>query len=182
MMIAVKGSPTMWSSTTQTTDVTFPPGVWTQRPDLNPTTTNGVESFHGHLNAEFLAPHPNIYVKLRLRSSSSATANCYLHFHWIAFIHTSTTNLTKSRQRQIRETTAVLYRLSSWYFKSEGLFATFSLGLSCSAISICANVLMNAKAYLLLSSCCAFHRAMHFSAKCGIAIACRLSVRLSVRL
>ena len=31
--------------------------------------------------------------------------------------------------------------------------------------------------------CCVnnFYRAMHFSAKCGIAIACRLSVRLSVR-
>jgi len=35
---------------------------WAQRPDLNPTTTNGAESFHGHLNAEFLVPHPNIYV------------------------------------------------------------------------------------------------------------------------
>jgi len=26
---------------------------------------NGAESFHGHLNAEFLAPHPNIYVFVR---------------------------------------------------------------------------------------------------------------------
>jgi len=40
----------------------FPPGVWAQRPDLNSTTTDGAESFHGHLNAEFLAPHPSIYV------------------------------------------------------------------------------------------------------------------------
>jgi len=40
----------------------FPPGVWAQRPDLNPRTTNGAESFHGHLNAEVLAQHPNIYV------------------------------------------------------------------------------------------------------------------------
>jgi len=44
----------------------FPPGVWAQRPDLNPTTTNGAESFHGHLNAEFLAPHPNIYVEVKV--------------------------------------------------------------------------------------------------------------------
>ena len=61
MMIAVEGSPTTWSSTIDD-GCDFPPGVWAQRPDLNPTTTNGAESFHGHLNAEFLAPHPNIYV------------------------------------------------------------------------------------------------------------------------
>ena len=36
--------------------------VRAQRPDLHPTTTNGAESLHGHLNAEFLAPHPNIYI------------------------------------------------------------------------------------------------------------------------
>ena len=32
----------------------------------------------------------------------------------------------------------------------------------------------------LLHNWCSFYRAMHFSAKHGIAIACRLSVRLSV--
>jgi len=51
----------------------FPPGVWAQRPDLNPTTTNGAESFHGHLNAEFLAPHPNInvFVQALLRQQTA---------------------------------------------------------------------------------------------------------------
>jgi len=39
----------------------FPPCVWAQRPDFLPTPTNRAESFHVHLNAEFLAPHLNIY-------------------------------------------------------------------------------------------------------------------------
>ena len=68
----------------------FPPGVWEQRPDLNLTTTNGAESFHGHLNAEFLAPHPNIYVIVQaLLRQQTAT-----YISTGSFIHTSA---TKSR-------------------------------------------------------------------------------------
>ena len=37
-------------------------------------------------------------------------------------------------------------------------------------------------AYLLEKQLCHFYRAMHFSAKCGLAIACRLSVCPSVTL
>ena len=33
----------------------FPPILWAESPDLNPATTNGCESYHAHLNAEFYA-------------------------------------------------------------------------------------------------------------------------------
>ena len=42
-----------------------------------PVTTNGAESYRGHLNAEFNSPHPNIYifveVFLRQQAESLAT-------------------------------------------------------------------------------------------------------------
>jgi len=64
--------------------VTFPPGVCAQRPDFNPTT-NGAESFHGHLNAEFLAPHPNIYVFVQtLLRQQTAT---YISTGSLSFTH-----------------------------------------------------------------------------------------------
>lgn len=44
------------------TDSDFPPTLWAHAPDIMPVTTNGAESYHGHLNAQFNAPHPNIYV------------------------------------------------------------------------------------------------------------------------
>ena len=43
-------------------DSDFSPTLWAHAPDVMPVTTNGAESYHGHLNAEFNAPHPNIYV------------------------------------------------------------------------------------------------------------------------
>ena len=44
-------------------DSNFPPTLWAQPPDLSmPHTNNGAESYHSHLNAEFYAKHPNIYM------------------------------------------------------------------------------------------------------------------------
>ena len=43
-------------------DCDFPPSIWAHAPDLQPVTTNGAESYHGHLNSDFQAPHPNIYL------------------------------------------------------------------------------------------------------------------------
>jgi hypothetical protein len=41
----------------------FPVDFWAQSPqDINPSTTNGAESFHAHLNNDIATPHPNIYV------------------------------------------------------------------------------------------------------------------------
>ena len=38
----------------------FPPILWAESPDLHPATTNGCESYHAHLNAEFNSAQPNI--------------------------------------------------------------------------------------------------------------------------
>ena len=44
-------------------DSNFPPTLWAQPPDLSmPHTNNGAESYHSHLNAEFYAKRPNIYM------------------------------------------------------------------------------------------------------------------------
>ena len=43
-------------------DSDFPPTLWAHAPDVMPVTTNGAESYHGHLNVEFNAPHPNICI------------------------------------------------------------------------------------------------------------------------
>ena len=43
-------------------DSDFSATLWAHAPDVMPVTTNGAESYHGHLNAEFNAPHPNIYI------------------------------------------------------------------------------------------------------------------------
>ena len=43
-------------------DSDFPPTLWVHAPDVMSVTTNGAESYHGRLNAEFNAPHPNIYI------------------------------------------------------------------------------------------------------------------------
>jgi len=46
-----------------TVDSNFPPTLWAQPPDLSmPHTNNGAESYHSHLNAEFYAKRPNIYM------------------------------------------------------------------------------------------------------------------------
>jgi len=38
-------------------DSDFLPTLWAHATDVMPVTTNGAESYHGHLNAEFNAPH-----------------------------------------------------------------------------------------------------------------------------
>ena len=58
----------------------FPVSLWAQSPDLQPATTNGAESFHGHLNDDFNTPHPNIH----LCASSVKTTDCYIYIYWIA--------------------------------------------------------------------------------------------------
>ncbi|CAC5397336.1 unnamed protein product [Mytilus coruscus] len=41
----------------------FPPTIWASPPDPEEKrTTNGAESFHAHLNEQFYASHPNIFV------------------------------------------------------------------------------------------------------------------------
>ena len=56
--------------------------------------------------------------------------------------------------------------------------------VTCTPISVflvtCYNFSFNVKSSRLKVLILSFYRAMHFSAKRGIAIACRLSVRLSV--
>jgi len=48
-------------------DSNFPPTLWAHPPDfLMPHTNNGAESYHSHLNAEFYAKHPNIYIRTPL--------------------------------------------------------------------------------------------------------------------
>jgi hypothetical protein len=51
----------------------FPVSIWAQSSDLKPTTTNGAESFHGHLNANINTPHPNIciFVQTLLRQQDA---------------------------------------------------------------------------------------------------------------
>ena len=41
----------------------YPPDMWARMPDSDvvPSTTNGAEAFHRHLNNCFKNPHPNIY-------------------------------------------------------------------------------------------------------------------------
>ena len=43
-------------------DCQFPPNVWACSSDGSVRTTNGAESFHSHLNEQFISPHPNIFV------------------------------------------------------------------------------------------------------------------------
>lgn len=86
-------------------DSDFPPPLWANAPDVMPVTTNGAESYHGHLNAEFNAPHPNIYVfvevLLRQQAATYVTVN----------------SLSRSRTipRPIRERSARLRELFTDY-------------------------------------------------------------------
>ncbi len=64
----------------------FPVSLWAQSPDLNPATTNGAESFHGHLNDDFNTPHPNIYIFVQsLLRQQTAT---YISIGSLAFTKT----------------------------------------------------------------------------------------------
>jgi len=58
-----------------------------------PVTTNGAESYHGHLNAEFNAPHPNIYIFVEVLLRQQAAT------------YVTVSSLSKSRTipRSIRE-------------------------------------------------------------------------------
>jgi len=68
-------------------------------------TTNGAESYHGHLNAEFNAPHPNVYVFVEVLLRQQAAT------------YVSISSLSKSRtiQRPTREKTACLRKLFTEY-------------------------------------------------------------------
>ena len=56
----------------------FPVDFWAQSPqDINPSTTNGAESFHAHLNNDISTPHPSIYVftETLMRCQTAAYVN-----------------------------------------------------------------------------------------------------------
>ncbi|KAF0750583.1 Uncharacterized protein FWK35_00021770 [Aphis craccivora] len=44
----------------------FPPEMWTEKPSMNPRTTNGSESFHRTYNGQFYHPHPHIYLVIKV--------------------------------------------------------------------------------------------------------------------
>ena len=73
----------------------FPPILWVESPDPNPTTTNGCESYHAHLNAEFNSAQPNIYLfdETLLRQQTST----HVHFFGVTF------TVTASSQEQETE-------------------------------------------------------------------------------
>jgi len=86
-------------------DSDFPPTLWTHAPDVMPVTTNGAESYHGRLNAEFNVPHPNIYIFLEVLLRQQAAT------------YVTVTSLSKSRTipRSIREKSARLHKLFTYY-------------------------------------------------------------------
>ena len=48
-----------------TINLKFPPTIWAAHQDAGTKrTTNGHESFHSHLNAQFYACHPSIFIFL----------------------------------------------------------------------------------------------------------------------
>ncbi|KAF0772637.1 Uncharacterized protein FWK35_00001632 [Aphis craccivora] len=44
-----------------TEDAIFSPYLWARKPENDPNTTSGAESFHAHYNSQFYSSHPNIY-------------------------------------------------------------------------------------------------------------------------
>ena len=58
---------------------------WAHAPDLMPVTIDGAESYHGHLNADFNAPRPNIYIfveaLLRQQAATYVTVSFLLSAH-----------------------------------------------------------------------------------------------------
>jgi hypothetical protein len=64
-------------------EASFPSYMWAAAPDISIRTTNGAESFHGHLNAQFYSAHPNIYVfvetLLRIQASTYITITSANH-------------------------------------------------------------------------------------------------------
>jgi len=70
-------------------DSDFPPTPWAHAPDLIP----GAESYHGHLNAEFNPPRPNIYIFVEVLLRQQAAT------------HVTVSSLSKSRTipRSIRK-------------------------------------------------------------------------------
>lgn len=45
-----------------TAESKYPPSLWAETPSTNKRTTNSVESFHAHLNAQFYMSHPSIFI------------------------------------------------------------------------------------------------------------------------
>jgi hypothetical protein len=64
-------------------EASFTPYLWAAAPDISIRTTNGAESLHGHLNAQFYSAHPNIYVfvetLLRIQASTYITITSAKH-------------------------------------------------------------------------------------------------------
>ena len=61
----------------------FPPILWAESPDLHPATTNGCESYHGHLNAEFSAQLNQTFTCSLRRYCDNRHPRTFLwrHFH-----------------------------------------------------------------------------------------------------
>ena len=100
-------------------DSEFPPTLWAHAPDVMPVTTNGAESYHGHLNAEFNAPHPNIYIFVEVLQicKSLFTNNMVDDKKQQAATYVTVSSLSKSRTipRSIREKSARLQELFTDY-------------------------------------------------------------------
>ena len=83
--------------------------------DVMPVTTNGAESYHGHLNAEFNAPHPNIYIFVEVLQicKSLFTNNMVDDKKQQAATYVTVSSLSKSRTvpRPTREKSACLRNL-----------------------------------------------------------------------
>jgi len=82
-------------------DSDFPPTLWAHAPDVMHVTTNGAESYHGQLNADFNAPHLNIYIFVEVSLRQQAAT------------YVTVSSLSKSRTipRSIREKSTRLREL-----------------------------------------------------------------------
>jgi len=77
-------------------------------------TTNGAESCHGHLNADFNAKHPNIYIFVEALLRQQAATN----------VNISSVSKSQTIRRSIREISACLRKLFTY---SAGLQSIFAL-------------------------------------------------------
>ena len=82
----------------------FPSNLWAESPDLNPTTTNGCESYHAHLNADFYSAQPNnyLFVEMLLRQQTST---------YISLASLSVTASSQEQQREVRVSATHVHRL-----------------------------------------------------------------------
>ena len=70
-----------------------------------PVTTNGAESYHGHLNCEFNAPHPNIYVFVVVLLRQQAAT----------YVAVNSLTMSRTIKRSTREKSACLRKLFTEY-------------------------------------------------------------------